>query len=80
MNHIKLEHSTISYNPISYIPMEEVKFRNSFKIALENKGIAKLVIIDKMVYGFVLGGVLYMNPNESDKIKSEIINQSMLFI
>ncbi|KMV31900.1 hypothetical protein L4D00_23445 [Photobacterium swingsii] len=76
MNYIEFNDDTYAYNPIRYLPMNEVEFKHSFRVAIENKGISKIITIGQLVYGFILGGVLYMSPDESDEIKVNIITLS----
>lgn len=61
MNYIEFNDDTYAYNPIRYLPMNEVEFKHSFRVAIENKGISKIITIGQLVYGFILGGVLYMS-------------------
>ncbi|MDO6542157.1 hypothetical protein [Photobacterium sanguinicancri] len=76
MNYIEFNDAMYAYNPIGYLPMNESEFKHSFRVAIENKGISKIITIGQIVYGFILGGVLYMSPDEVDEVKFNVISLS----
>ncbi|OAN13777.1 hypothetical protein A3K86_14545 [Photobacterium jeanii] len=73
METITFNNTSYSYYPVSYLPMSKAEFNAYFRFALENKGITKIVAFDNQVHGFMMSNTLYMNSNETNDIKLNIL-------